>query len=216
MPSTNVERGKPAVCTDRYATAILTADTAETLTYGDVEEVASTLITIKTTPKMNSAELYASGIAVESYVAKAGGTLDVTVVGLTAEDEQRYFGSKVLTESNNLVVENRDDVVPDRMVIWSTTNSNGTKNLYKVMKAKFTSQGEEASTTDENGVTYNGTALQANYKATIRSGDIKFTIKSVDASTSAGKTLIDQWFATALGGITLTGTEDQSETGNDG
>ena len=92
------------------------------------------------------------------------------------------------------------------MVIWSTTRSNGKKNLYKVMKAKFTSQGEEASTTDASGVKFNGTALQADYKATINSGDIMFTLKDVDPEAEAGAALIAQWFATALGGIALTGT----------
>lgn len=198
--------GRPAVSTDRFATAILTEDSGTTLTYGSVEEIESDLITIKYTPKMNNAQMFASGIAVESYVAKAGGTLDVTVVGLTAEEEKSYFGSTLLTDSNNLLVENKDDYVPDRMVIWSTTRSNGKKNLYKVMKAKFTSQGEEASTTDDSGVKFNGTALQADYKATINSGDIMFTLKDVDPETEAGAALIAQWFATALGGIALTGT----------
>ncbi len=198
--------GRPAVSTDRFATAILTEDSGTALTYGSVEEIESDLITIKYTPKMNSASMYASGIAVESYVAKAGGTLDVTVVGLTAEEEKSYFGSTLLTDSNNLLVENKDDYVPDRMVIWSTTRSNGKKNLYKVMKAKFTSQGEEASTTDGSGVKFNGTALQADYKATINSGDIMFTLKDVDPETETGAALIAQWFATALGGIALTGT----------
>lgn len=198
--------GRPAVSTDRFATALLTEDSGTNLTYGSVEEIESDLITIKYTPKMNSASMYASGIAVESYVAKAGGTLDVTVVGLTAEEEKSYFGSTLLTDSNNLLVENKDDYVPDRMVIWSTTRSNGKKNLYKVMKAKFTSQGEEASTTDDSGVKFNGTALQADYKATINSGDIMFTLKDVDPETETGAALIAQWFATALGGIALTGT----------
>ena len=62
--------------------------------------------------RYKSLGMYASGIAVESYVAKAGGTLDVTVVGLTAEEEKSYFGSTLLTDSNNLLVENKDDYVP--------------------------------------------------------------------------------------------------------
>jgi phi13 family phage major tail protein len=200
------EHDRPSVSTKRFATALLTEDSGTALTYGPVEEIATTLITAKYTPKMNSASMYASGIAVESYVAKAGGTLDITVVGLTAKEEQDYFGATVLSDSNDLIVENANDYVPDRMVMWSTQRSDGKMNLYKVMKAKFASQGEEATTSDDNGVTYNGTALQAEYKATVYSGDIMFKEKKVDPSTPEGAALIDAWFATALGGIVLTGT----------
>ena len=200
------EHGRPAVCTERFATALLTADTAESLTYGAVEEIETDLITIKYQPKMNSASMYASGIAVESYVAKAGGTLDATVVGLTADEEEAYFGSKVLTDYNNLIVDNADDYVPDRMIIYSTRTSDGKINLYKIMKAKFSNQGEQADTTDDSGVKYTGTSIQAEYKATINSKDIMFKEKRVDPNTEAGASLINAWFATALGGIVLTGT----------
>lgn len=208
----SLAHGRPAVSTDRFATAILLEDSGNTLSYGDVEEIESDLITIKYTPKMNSVQMYASGIAVESYVAKSGGTLDVTVVGLTAAEEKSYFGATLLTNHNNLLVENKDDYVPDRMVIWSTIRSNGHINLYKVMKAKFTSQGEEASTSDDSGVKFNGTSLQAEYKALINSGDIMFSEKDVDPTTEAGAALIAQWFATALGGLVITGSVDDDST----
>ena len=198
--------GRPAVSTDRFATALLTEDSGNALTYGAMYEVESDLITAKYTPKMNTAGMYASGIEVESYVAKAGGTLDLTVVGLTSEEEKEYFGSTLLTTSNDLLAENKDDYVPDRLVAYSTTRANGKKNLYKFMKAKFTSQGEEANTVDDSGVKFNGTALQAGYKATINSGDIMFVIKDVDPDDMAGAALIEAWFATALGGVVLTGT----------
>ena len=198
--------GRPAVSTDRYATALLTEDSGNHLSYESVYEVESDLITAKYTPKMNNAGMYASGIEVESYVAKAGGTLDLTVVGLSATEEKEYFGAKLLTDANNLLVENKDDYVPDRMVIYSTTRSNGKKNLYKFPKAKFTSQGEEATTSDDSGVKFNGTALQANYKATVYSGDIMFQIKDVDPDTIEGAALIDAWFGSALGGVILSGT----------
>lgn len=196
---------RPAVSTDRYATALLKEDTGNTLEYGDVQEIETDLITIKYAPKMNSAKMYASGRAAESYIAKAGGTANVTVVGLTAEEEKEYFGSTLTTDG--LLIENANDYVPDRMIIWSTLRSDGHYNLHKIMKAKFASQGEEVKTTDENGVTFTGTSLQADYIPLIHNGDIKFDRKNVDASTPEGKKTIDDWFATALGGIKLTGTE---------
>lgn len=200
------EHGRPSVSTKRFATALLTEDSGNALTYGDVEEIETDLVTIKYTPKMNSASMYASGIAVESYVAKSGGTLDVTVVGLTADEEASYFGASVLAGSNDLIVDNANDYVPDRAVIWSTQRSDGKINLYKIMKAKFASQGEQADTSDDSGVKFNGTALQADYKALINSGDIMFRMKKIDPDTPAGAAIIEAWFATALGGVVITGS----------
>lgn len=197
---------RPAVSTDRFATALLKEDSGATLEYGDVKEIETDLITIKYTPKMNSAKMHASGVPVEEYVAKTGGTVNVTVVGLTADEEQDYFGSTLDTETG-LLTENKNDIVPDRMIIWSTLRSNGNYNLHKIMKAKFISQGEEVKTTDDNGVTFTGTSLQADYKPVINSGDIMFTEKNIDISTPEGKQIIEDWFATALGGIKLTGSE---------
>ena len=200
------EHGRPSVSTKRFATALLTEDSGNALTYGDVEEIETDLVTIKYTPKMNSASMYASGIAVESYVAKSGGTLDVTVVGLTADEEASYFGASVLAGSNDLIVDNANDYVPDRAVIWSTQRSDGKINLYKIMKAKFASQGEQADTSDDSGVKFNGTALQADYKALINSGDIMFRMKKIDPDSPAGAAIIEAWFATALGGVVITGS----------
>ena len=198
------EHGRPAVSTDRFATAVLTEDSGTNLTYNSVKEIESDLITVKYQPKMNSAQMYASGIAVESYVAKSGGTVDLTVVGLTDEEEKDYFGATI--DANGVLVDNKDDYVPDLAVIWSTVRSDGKMNLYKIMKTKFANQGEEVSTSDDSGVKFNGTALQGEYKALINSGDFMFRRKKVDPKTGAGAALIEEWFGSALGGIILTGT----------
>ena len=49
------QHGRPSVSTDRFATALLIEDSGEHLTYDDVMEIESTLITTKYQPKMNSA-----------------------------------------------------------------------------------------------------------------------------------------------------------------
>ena len=194
----------PSVCTRRFATAKLTADTAEALTYEKPIEILSDLITAQYQPKMNSAEMYASGIAVESYVAKAGGTLNITVVGLNSDDEKEYFGCTI--RDDNVIESASTDYVPDRMVIYSTERSDGTMNLYKFLKAKFTSQGETVETTDASGVKYNGTGLQAEYKNVLRpdaKGKNKdmVCIKGIDVSTEDGKTFYDNWFNDAMFGV---------------
>ena len=90
-------------------------------------------------------------------------------------------------------------MVPDVMVMYSTKTSTGKINLYKFPKCKFTSQGESAQTTDENGVTFNGLALQANYKALLNTGKDMYVAKGLDPETD--KTTIDDWFKTASGVI---------------
>lgn len=189
---------KAAVCTERFAYAPLTTDSSETLAYGDVVEIKDILITTKYTPKMNSASQYASGVEVDSYVAKAGGTLDVTIVNTNPTDDVTLFGSK-LNETTGVLESGKDDVVPDVMVMYSTKTSTGKINLYKFPKCKFTSQGESAQTTDENGITFNGLALQANYKALLNTGKDMYVAKGLDPVND--KTTIDDWFKTASGVI---------------
>lgn len=129
---------------------------------------------------------------------KAGGTLDVTIVNTNSADEVALFGAKVNT-STGVLESGKDDVVPDVMCIYSTMTSDGKINLYKFPKCKFTSQGENVQTTDENGVTFNSLALQANYKALINTGVDMYCVKGLDPV--ADKASIDAWFATASGVI---------------
>ncbi len=200
---------RSAITTVKFAVAPVVTDTEEKLEYGDVITLQNTLITAKYTPKMNTASQYAGGIEVESYVAKNGGTLDITARALNSADEAALYGSKV-DETTGVLVSNKDDIVPDNMVIYSTRRSDGKLNLYKFAKAKFTSQGESVQTIDENGITYQALSLQAGYKPTINNGNDMYVVKGADPTTD--KALIEEWFASALGGITVQ-TEGQSTDG---
>lgn len=189
---------RSAVTTLQFAVAPLTTDSAEKLEYGTPVILQDNLITAKYTPNMNKASQHASGVEVESYVAKNGGTLDITVRALNAADETALFGSKV-DATTGVLVSNKDDIVPDNMVIYSTRRSDGKLNLYKFAKAKFTSQGESVQTIDENGITYQALSLQAGYKPTINNGNDMYVVKGADPTTD--KALIEEWFSSALGGI---------------
>lgn len=189
---------RSAVTVLQLAVAPLTKDTADELSYGDVTKLEDNLITAKYTPRMNTAGQFASGVEVESYVAKNGGTLDITVRALNAMDESILFGSKIDSETG-VLVSGKDDLVPDNMIIYSTRRSDGKLNLYKFPKAKFTSQGESVQTVDENGITYQSLGLQAGYKPTLNNGNDMYVVKGADPETD--KQLIEEWFATALGGI---------------
>lgn len=195
----NTDR-KSAVSTLRFAIAPLTKDSADELTYGEVHEIPNNLITVRYTPTMNQASQFASGMQVDGYVAKAGGTLEIGVCGLNSEDETLMFGSK-LDEKTAVLTSNKDDVVPDVMVIYSTKRSDGTINLYKFPKTKLTSQGETAQTSDDNGVTYQTTTVNGTYKPLLKNGNDSHIIKGLDISTEEGKAIEAEWFAKALGRI---------------
>ncbi len=195
-----IDNRKSNVTTLRFAVAPLETDSADELKYGAVTEMQNNLITAGYQPTINRASQYASGVQVEEYAAKNGGTLNVTVCGLTAEDEELFTGSAYDADSS-VITSNKDDIIPDLMAIWSTKRSDGTINLYKAPKVKFASQGETVNTTDENGITYQATSLQGNYRPLLKTGDDIFSIKGVNLKSEEGKALEEAWFATALGGL---------------
>ena len=159
--TTNTSRA-PSVSTDRLAFAPLSVDTGDTLVYGDVVEVDKALISVSRTPRMNSSKMFASGQAVASYVAKAAGQLQITMPSLENEDEQMLFG-KTLDEGTKTVTNNKDDYIPAVMAIYSTDRSDGTKNLYKVMKVKFAEGVETVETKDESGAKFQSIQLSGKF-----------------------------------------------------
>ena len=207
--TTNTSRA-PSVSTDRLAFAPLSVDTGDTLVYGDVVEVDKALISVSRTPRMNSSKMFASGQAVASYVAKAAGQLQITMPSLENEDEQMLFG-KTLDEETKTVTNNKDDYIPAVMAIYSTDRSDGTKNLYKVMKAKFAEGVETVETKDESGAKFQSIQISGEYENLIKNGDDVIVVRGVDPV--ADKKIIDDWFGSALGGLPTAkyGTQSASE-----
>ncbi len=205
----------PSVNTDRLAFAPLTADTDSTLTYGDVVEISKASISVSRTPKMNSSKMYASGQVVASYVAKAGGQLQITMPSLDNSDEVLLFG-KSYDATTKTVTNNKDDYVPAVMAIYSTDRADGTKNLYKVMKVKFAEGAENVETSDDSGTKFQSVQISGDYEQLIKNGDDVIVLRGVDPTTEDGKALISAWFGSALGGLpaghyptTPTNTEEQ-------
>lgn len=190
----------PSVSTDRLAFAPLTVDTGTTLTYGEVVEIDKVLISVSRTPKMNSSKMYASGQCIASYVAKAAGQLQITMPSLDNSDEVLLFG-KTYDETTKTVTNNKDDYVPAVMAIYSTKRADGTVNLYKVMKVKFTEGAENIETQDDSGAKFQSVQISGDYEQLIKNGDDVIMLRGVDPSTSDGKTIITAWFGSALGGL---------------
>ena len=133
--STSTSR-RSAVTVLRFAYAPLVTDSAEAATYGEVKDLHDTLISASYTPRMNTASQYAGGQEYDSYTAKSGGTLDVQIPTITAAEEKDLFGC-ALNDTSGVVTSNKNDVVPNVMVIYSTQTSEGNINLYKFPKVKF-------------------------------------------------------------------------------
>ena len=195
--STSTSRA-PSVSTDRLAFAPLTTDTGDTLVYGDVVEVDKALISVSRTPKQNASKMFASGQAGASYVAKAAGSLQITMPSLENEDEVMLFG-KTLDETTQAVTNNKDDYIPAVMAIYSTDRSDGTKNLYKVMKVKFAEGVETVETKDDSGAKFQSIQLSGEYENLIKNGDDVIIIRGVDPKTQ--QDVINAWFGSALGGL---------------
>lgn len=197
---------RSAVSVLRFAYATLVTDTKAATTYGDVKDLNDTLISASYSPRMNTASQYAGGQEYDSYVAKSGGTLDVQIPAITAAEETDLFGCAA-DDASGVVTSNKSDVVPYVMVIYSTETSEGNINLYKFPKVKFTNQGESVTTKTESGITYQSPTFSGNYAALLHNGDEMYNIRGVNPRTAEGKKMIDDWFATAVGGTSLDTTE---------
>lgn len=197
--TTNTNRA-PAINTDRLAFVPLTLDTDSTLTYGEVTELAKSMVSVQRTPTQNSAKMFASGQAVASYVAKSGGQLQITLPSLSSEDEVLLFGKKLDADTSALS-NNKDDIVPALMAIYSTVRSDGTRNLYKVMKIKFQEGAETVETSDDSGVKFQSLQISGSYEQLIKTGDDVIVVKGVNPETEEGKAKIEAWFGSALGGL---------------
>lgn len=200
MPTITDTSRAPLVSTDRLAFAPLVTDSDAALTYGDVTELSKATVSVSRTPRMNSAKMHASGQTIASYVAKAGGQLQITLPSLDNSDEVLLFG-KSFDETSKTVTNNKDDYVPAVMAIYSTVRADGTKNLYKVMKVKFAEGAETVETSDDSGVKFQSLQISGEYEQLIKNGDDVIMLRGVDPKTEEGKALITAWFATALGGL---------------
>lgn len=198
MSASNERRSPVSVLELAYAP--LTVDSKDQVTYGAVVNMGGTLISANYAPQMNTTSQFAGGQQYDSYTSKSGGTVDIQVPGLNGTDQQGLLGYK-LNSTTGLITSNKSDVVPFVMVIYSTETSEGRINLYKFPKTKFTTSGENATTKESNGVTFQTTTLNGTYSPLIKTGDDMFCLKGLDPVEDSET--INAWFATATGGTGL-------------
>ncbi|MDR0223270.1 MAG: phage tail protein [Oscillospiraceae bacterium] len=190
--------GKINVNTDRVSFAALVSDTADAVTFDSTAtELSKSVVSFGYQPTMQTNDFWASGQQIDTYVAKSGGTVNLTVPVTEAILEKLLFGSQYDVASK-MITSNKDDVIPYVMLSVSTKRSDGTVNLYKFPKVKFASQGESVQTSNASGVTYSSVQLNGNYSPLINNGDDMYVIKGLDVSTVEGQEIYDEWFDASL------------------
>lgn len=171
-----------------------TADGKDATTYDvDAREFVKQLSAVKYTPKVETAEQYGDGVKVEDYVAKNGGTLDITIRGFDTDDNEFLFGETKNTEGVN--VSNSGDIVPYVCVAYMTERPDGLVNLYKFPKVKFMPQGEDNRQREGTSVNYGTASIQGTYSPLLSNGDDSYKRYAVDPDKDSA--FIENWFTDA-------------------
>lgn len=145
----------------------------------------------KYTPKMQTAEQYGDGVKAEDYVAKDGGTIDVTIRGYKPGDNAFLFGERQTAEGTE--ISSASDIVPHVCVAYMTERPDGKVNLYKFPKVTWTPQGEDAKQREGTSVSYGTASMSGTYSPLISTGEDKYTRYGVDPKTE--NDFIEDWFA---------------------
>lgn len=186
----STERRSP-VSVLRIAYAPLLIDNKEALEYGEMVDMGNTLISAGYSPQMQNNQQFASGQQYDSYTSKTGGNVDIQTPGLNGADEKGLLGTSY-NEKTGLIKSNKKDVIPYVGTVYSTENSDGTVNLYRFYKVKYSTNGETVTTKDSSGVTFQATTLNGQYIPLRNNGDDMDKLKGLDPVKD--KEIIDAWF----------------------
>ena len=190
----NETEGRSIVNVKRLTMWKLTSDDESTTVY---EEAPRTfphqLNAVSYTPKVNTAEQYGDGVKVENYVAKDGGTIDVTIRGFAQGDNEFLFGET--TNKNNVAISNSGDIVPYNCTAYMTERPDGTVNLYKFPKVKYMPKGEDNKQREGTNISYGTASLSGTYSPLLSNGDDAYKRYGVDPKEDAA--FIESWFTDA-------------------
>lgn len=172
----------------------LSADAQSGTTYeSTAREFVNELNAVRYTPKVETAEQYGDGVKVEDYVAKNGGTLDITIRGYDTDDNEFLFGETKNTDGVN--ISNVGDIVPYVCVAYMTERPDGKVNLYKFPKVKFMPQGEDNKQREGASINYGTASIQGTYSPLLSSGNDSYKRYAVDPAEDSA--FITSWFSDA-------------------
>ncbi len=190
--SMTVTDGKSSVNVKRLVMSKQLTDSKAGTTYEDaVREFINELNSAKYTPKVQTASQYGDGNKVEDYVAKDGGTIDITIRGFKPGDGVFLFGETETAEGTE--ISGNTDIVPYVCVAYMTERPDGKVNLYKFPKVKWMPQGEDAKQKEGSSISYGTANLQGTYSPLLSAGKDMYRRYGVDPE--ADKEFIENWFS---------------------
>lgn len=171
----------------------MTGDTSAATTYEETPYTwENSLAAVKYTPKMQTNEQYGDGVKVEDFIAKDGGSIDITVNGFGKGDAAYLFGE---TDKNGTEVSGADDIVPSVATAYYTKRPDGKINLYKFPKTKFMPEGEDSKQQEGSNVSYGTANLKGTYSPLLSSKADCYKRYGVDPVKDAA--IIEKWFTEA-------------------
>lgn len=191
--NTTDKRRRSTVSVARLTMWLMKLDTSEETTYDeDPYTWDNSLANVKYTPKMQTNDQYGDGIKVESFVAKDGGEINVTVNGFGPGDGAFLFGE---TNKNGTEVSGSDDIVPNVCTAYYTKRPDGKINLYKFPKVTYYPEGEDAKQQEGSTISFGTANLKGTYLPLISTREDCYKRYGVDPVKD--KELIEKWFTEA-------------------
>ena len=188
------ERGRSTVNVKRLVMWKQLTDDDSATTYAEsAYAFTKSTMSAKYTPKSETADQYGDGIKVEDYVAKDGGSLEITLTGFKAGDGEYLFGETKTTDG--VEVSGSDDVVPYQCVAYCTERPDGKLNLYKFPKVKWMPQGENASQKEGTKISYGSADIKGTYSPLLSTHKDSYKKYGVDPGTESA--FIESWFTQA-------------------
>lgn len=167
-------------------------------TYGDVMPFDKRLMTYKDTPSVGEAELYGCGVLVAVASRNSGGSLELGIHGLTGDEREVMYGENIVGGTN---VTSAEDVPSYVAVAVMSENEDGTVNLRKWFKVRFSPHDESISQIEGDKISFSTPTVKGTY--VVNSTDwIRASRDDVDTVEDAE--FINKWFTDAdyIGGET--------------
>lgn len=172
-----------------------TEETATTdAVYGEGISFVNRFMSFTDTPKQNSGSLFGDGAKTHSNVSKDGGELTLNIQKYSADESVNLFDET--KEVDGTVSMGKDDVIPYVAVAFEVENDDGTVDLYKYPKVKFTEQARTVQQKGENGVTYSTMELKGDYIFDLKNKKARYRKEDLSPETDAEE--IAAWFESGI------------------
>ncbi len=174
---------------------LLTDDDTATTYDSNKYEFKKSTMSVKRTPKVETAEQFGDGSKVEDYVAKNGGDVDIALTGYKTGDGEFLFGETKTTEG--VEISSSDDIVPYNCTAYMTERPDGKVNLFKLPKVKYMPQGEDSQQREGTKISFGNANIKGTYSPLISSNADCYRRLGVDPSNETDKAFIEKWFTEA-------------------